>query len=234
MKNIKIPCNDYELAADWYEGKNDEVLLAVPGWSSNKGRYHDLVSAIVEQAGTSALVIDLSGHGDSPFELAERAPKQNYEELVTVYDWLQEQHPDKKINVLGSSYGGFLAAILVADRDVGKLVLRVPAINRPEDFDRKWKDIDREANRGPYRHDAAAVAKHPLFAGARNFKGKTFVVVHQDDVTVPSETTDVYIQAFQADKYVAKGLDHFMTNYLDKPDKLAAYQKAIADWLNKN
>src|SRR5438045_4512120 len=98
MKSIQIPCNGYKLAADWYDGDKDEVLLVVPGWSSNKQNYEDLVGTITQQTGMAALVIDLGGHGDSPFRLPDLMPAQNFLELVTVYDQLQQQHSDKTIN----------------------------------------------------------------------------------------------------------------------------------------
>lgn len=234
VKTVKIPCAGYRIAADWYEGKKDEVLLVVPGWSSNKQRYEDLVGAITKQTDMAALVVDLAGHGQSPLRLPDLMPAQNFLDLINAYDWLWREHPGKTINVMGSSYGSYLAAWLAGYRPISKLVLRAPAIYQPEDFYMRWGDIDREATRLEYRQDAAAVAKNPLFAGVANFKGRALVVVHELDEEIPAATSDAFIKNFHADKYVAEGLTHRMTEWLNERSKVVAYQKAIADWLNNS
>jgi hypothetical protein len=234
MKSLQIPCDGYSLAADWYDGSNDEILLVIPGWSSNKKRYEDLVGAIAEQSGTAALVVDLSGHGESPFELAERTPAQNLAEVVAAYDWLKENYPNKTINVMGTSYGGYLAAWLTTHRKVNKLVLRAPAIYKPEDMNKQWKNIDREDTRAKYRKNTKLLASNQLFSEAAGFGGKALVVVHEFDEEIPKATSAAFIKAFNSDEYIAKGFKHSFGAQLGQRDKIVAYQKVISDWLNKN
>jgi pimeloyl-ACP methyl ester carboxylesterase len=232
VKTVKLPCVGYDIAADWYEGKSDQVLLTVPGWSSSKQNYEDLVGAITNQTEMAALVIDLAGHGDSPFRLPDLMPAQNLLDLINAYDWLSREHPDKNINVMGTSYGGYLAAWLAEYRPVNKLVLRAPAIYRPEDMYRHWGDIDREETRLEYRQNASEVAKNPLFNSSNDFEGQALVVVHELDEEIPVATSDAYIKAFHADKYVAEGLSHKMAQWLNERSKVIEYQQAIATWLN--
>ncbi|HVV66575.1 MAG TPA: alpha/beta hydrolase [Candidatus Saccharimonadales bacterium] len=232
MQSLKIPCVGYELAADWYDGEKDEVLLVIPGWSSNKENYQDIVGAITGMTGMGALVVDLAGHGESPFRLPDLMPAQNFLDVLTAFDWLVTNYPGKAINVMGTSYGGYLAAYLASYRPVHKLVLRAPAIYRPENFYMKWGNIDREENKEVYRQDAAAISRNPIFAGSGNFHGKALVVVHELDEEIPRVTSDAYIRAFNADQYVAEGLTHRMTQFLNERSRVVAYQKAIADWLS--
>lgn len=234
MKSFEIPCVGYSIAADWYEGKSSEVLLVLVGWSSNKNNYKDLLSTIVEQTGSSALVIDYTGHGESPFKLDDLTPAQNFLEVIQAFEWLKQNHPEKTINVMGTSYGGYLAAQLTKYRVFSKLVLRVPALYLPEDFYTKWKEMEWDRHRLAYRSNAKSVAEHPMLKRAANFKGKTLVVVHENDELVPRETTDGFIKTFNADTYIAKGFGHSFADELDKRDKILEYQKAITDWLNKN
>ena len=231
MKSLEIPCVGYSIAADLYESTSDQILLVLPGYSSNKKNQKELVEALIELTGTSALVIDYTGHGKSPFDLPELTPAQNFLEVITAFDWIKENYPNKIINVMGNSYGGFLAAQLIKYRAFNKLVLRVPAIYSPQDFYTKWKNIDREDAAENLRRDVEALANHPLFGSASNFKGKTFVVVHGKDELVPKETTDAYIKAFNADMYLAEGFSHRFGDNLHDPDKVSAYQEAIAEWL---
>lgn len=235
MISIQIPVLDYKLAADWYE-LGDDILLFLPGYTSSKKSYADLVGRMVEKTGMSALVIDYGGHGESPFDLRDVSPAQNFLEVITVFDWLHEKYPGRNIYVIGTSYGGFLGTQLTKYREFRKLVLRVPAIWPPEEFYNKWGiRLDDEAahdkRQMAFRRDAERLAQHPLLARASRFKGKTMVIVHGEDELVPKETTDAFIKAFKADVYVAEGFKH---NFMTAPteESKEAYRRAIVDWLN--
>jgi esterase/lipase len=235
----KIACSGYEIAVDWYEGADaNKILLVLPGYNSSKARQKVHAEAIVEKTGTSALVVDFSGHGHSPFALRDTRPAQHFLELIYVFDWLRQQYPDAVISVSGVSYGGFLAVQLTKYREFANLVLRAPAIYKPSAFYDLWADrIDHEQayakNLADYRKDAEALANHPLLKRAASFKGRTLVVVHENDEMVPRETTDAYIRAFNADSFIAEGLSHIVTANSPDPAQLQVYQERIASWLNK-
>ena len=229
---LKIPCVGYEIAADWYEGSNDEVLLVLIGYSSNKARYRGLVSAVVEKAGMSALVIDYTGHGESPFELDDLRPAQNFLEVVTAFDWLAEHHPDKAISVMGSSYGGFHATQLTKYRKFQKLVLRVPALYPPDMFYTKWRDVDIDALPN-YRSNADNAVDHPLLKRVSDFSGEVFVVTHEFDDSCPKPSTDAFAKAFRADTWEAKGFKHGVGESNPTSEQLEEYQNKIAEWLKE-
>jgi predicted alpha/beta-fold hydrolase len=234
-KTIQIECSGYSVYSDWYEGKDtDRIILTLIGWTSNRKNYHDLLTAIVEKTGMSALVFEYSGHGDSPFKIEETRPAQHFLEVIYVFDQLKKKHPNAKISVMGASYGGFLATQLTKYRDFDKLILRVPAIYKPSEFYTLNGEINSEsgwASKDAYRRDVGALAKHPLLARASNFKGKVLVVVHGDDELVPKETTDAYINAFKPDIYEAKGFPHNLGKV--PREKIVEYQNRIIDWLTK-
>lgn len=234
MKTFKIECAGYSVDADWYDGKNtDEILLSLIGWSSTRQRYNDILSVIVENTGMSALVFEYSGHGDSKVDVMKTRPAQHFLEVIYVFDWLKEHYPHAKITVMGTSYGGYMATQLTKYRDFEKLILRVPAIYKPEDFYTLNGQINSDDGwdaKDAFRRDVDVLAKHPLLARASNFKGKTLVVVHGNDEQVPKETTDAYIHAFKSDIYLAKGFPHSIR---DVPhDQIIGYQDTISNWLN--
>lgn len=234
---IKIPCSGYEIAADWLHGSDDKKILAIlPGYSSSKARQRIHAELMVELTGTNALVVNFSGHGNSPFELRDTRPAQHFLELIYVFDWLTEQYPSAEISVSGSSYGGFLAVQLTKYRRFKNLVLRAPAIYKPAAFYDPWSSrIDNEVaydkELHEYRTDSDALAKHPLLARAASFEGSTLVVVHENDEIVPKETTDAYIAAFKADSVVAKGFAHVVDKNNPTTSQLQEYHGQIADWL---
>lgn len=231
-KSLTIPCTGYKIAADWYEG-NDNVLLILPGFTSSKANYGEFVSAIVSKTGTSALVIDYSGHGESPFDIQDITISENFSEVVRAYDWLKEHHPGKTIDVIGTSYGGFFAAMLAGVRDIRKLILRVPANYDPKDLYTPWRRLDREQIRNEYRADPANFENHPVLAEAAHFKGEAYVLTHELDEACPKSSTDPYIDAFKAVHWEAKGFVHGLGKSKFTEQQLEEYQNKIAEWLKK-
>ncbi len=232
IKNVSIPCSGYSLAADWYENESsDKVIIALLGYSSSKERNSDFLLALGEKTGMNVLTVDLSGHGESPIELNKTRPGQHLLETIEIFDWLKNQHSDAKITVLGTSYGGFLAAYLTRYRNFDKLVLRTPAIYMPSDLFSLQNHIDRDYTSNVFRKDKQAVTNHPLFKQASAFDGSTLLVVHELDEDVPVQTTDVYKDIFSSDVYVASGFKHSMRDTSNPAEGLVTYQDTIANWI---
>jgi esterase/lipase len=236
-KTLEITCSGYGIVADWYDGVNaDDILLVLPGYTSTRARQKEYTEALVAATGMSALVIDYSGHGDSPFELAETRPAQHLLEVVHTFDWLRTAYPSAGIFVSGSSYGSFLAAQLSMFRRFDKLVLRAPAIYKPQTFYDPWAirpedQEDYNLKMDSYRRDMAQLEQHPMLERGDQFAGHTLVVVHEHDEVVPQETTDAYIEAFMADSFVAEGFTHSIGQSPITPQQLGGYYERIADWL---
>lgn len=231
-EEIQIPYLGYTLFADWYVGKSKDILLVLIGYPSSRKSANDLVSHIVENTGVSALVLEYSGYGKSIFKPEEISPAQNFLEVVKVFDWLTEKYPQAQLSVLGTSYGAFLGTQLTKYREFKNLILRVPAIYRPQDFYTSNKIINNH-DVYMYRQDAIKLSSHPLFVRASNFKGSTLVVVHEFDEFIPKTVTDKYIEIFNADSYLAKGFKHSFK--LDAPEvEKLAYKNSISDWINKH
>ena len=234
IKNVSIPCSGYSLAADWYENENsDKIIIALLGYSSSKARNSDFLTALNDKTGMNILAVDLSGHGESPFELGKTRPGQHLLEAIETFDWLKNEYSDAEITVLGTSYGGFLAAYLTIYRNFDKLILRTPAIYLASDLYSLQGDIDRDYTSNVFRKDKQAVSKHPLFKQALVFDGKTLLVIHELDEDVPVQTTDVYKESFSSDVYVAPGFKHSMRDTSNPAENLIPYQDAIVDWLLK-
>lgn len=233
-RTFNIECTGYSVTADWYETENtDEIILSLIGWSANRKNYNDILSAMCEKTGKSALVFDYSGHGDSQFDVNLTRPAQHFLEVICVFDWIKEKYPHAKVTVMGTSYGGYLAVQLTKYRAFENLILRVPAIYQPSEFYTLNGVINSEAGwaaKDAYRRNVEALKKHPLLARAASFAGKTLVVVHENDEQVPKETTDAYVSAFNADVYIAKDTPHSL---FDQPrEKIVEYQTILSDWLS--
>lgn len=237
MQKVQIEITGYSISTDWYEGlDNSDVIIMIPGYNSSKARISSFAKKVVKDTNNSVLAIDLSGHGESPFNLDDTRPAQHFLELIYVFDWVHSNYPDAEITVEGSSYGGFLVTYLTKYRDFAKAVLIAPAIYRPEEFYNKWGIRRKNEEQytkviAEYRKNKNELAQHPLLMGTDGFNGKVLVVEHENDVIVPVETTQAYIDAFRADRIVAAGFLHsFNDESIDK-EALSDYFTKITSWL---
>lgn len=235
MKILEIGCSRYVVKADWYEGNDTQkVLLNLYGYSSKRSRQEEIVRSIVAKTGASALVFDYSGHGESPFDVTLTRPAQHFLEVIYAFDWIRDTYPNARITVIGTSYGGFLATQLTKYRAFENLILRAPAIYKPSDFYTMWRDIDRDWTRNVFRRDVDVLSNHPLLARASKFAGRTLVMVHENDVSIPTQTTDAFIRAFSADTYFAEGLGHALSDPQNPKEGVEPYYDAISRWINNS
>lgn len=233
-KTIDIECKGYAVKTDIYEGSNDgAILLSLIGRTSRrtKQRYYDFLPRLSKELGITTIIFDYTGHGDSPFDIEELSPAQHFLEVVTVFDWIKENFPNRKTFVIGSSYGGYLATQLTKYRKFDGLILRAPAIYRPSDFYTLMKNENREATMA-FRHDSGALSKHPLLTRASQFEGKVLLVVHENDELIPKETTDAYASAFNAEVILVNDITHSLDTATQ--EQIDNYNETIYEWLQKN
>jgi pimeloyl-ACP methyl ester carboxylesterase len=232
-KQISIPCPGYNIEADWHEGAtNKKIILAFVGFGSSKKSNFDFMAKLVDMTGMSALVVDFSGHGESPFGVDETVPAQHLLEATRAYDWIKANYPESTVHVMGTSYGGFMAAYLSRFRPIKKLILRTPAIYEPGSFYTEHRLIDKILVR-EYRKNTEALKNHPVFLQSPVSDVSTLLVVHGEDKSVPVETTDVYASAFDAQICVAEGFAHAFRDPANPQEGVPAYYDALASWLNQ-
>ncbi|MDQ2973385.1 MAG: alpha/beta hydrolase [bacterium] len=228
----QIPLTGYSVDADWYQGTSHEVLLVLIGYESKKAKYREMIQVLRSQTGTSALVLDYSGHGESPFDLGEIRPAQHFLEVVTVFDWLSKNQPGKSINVMGSSYGSFMATQLTKYRTFPKLMLRVPAIYPPNVFYDELKTFENTNHFSEFRSKSTEeLVTHPLLKRSKEFVGKTMVVTHELDDICPPNETNAFIQSFDAEHWEAKGFKHGFNASDVTEEQKQEYFHRLAEWL---
>jgi esterase/lipase len=232
IKNqITIPITGYSISADWHKGDNEQgVLLTFVGFGSSKSSNSDFVARIVAETGLSALVVDFSGQGESPLKIDETVPAQHLLEATKAYDWIKANYSERAIHVMGTSYGGFIAAYLSRFRPVQKLILRTPAIYEPATLYTEHQYIDKILVR-EYRKNTHALKKHPLFLQESLLDTSMLLITHSEDTSVPTETTDVYKAAFAAEAYIAEGFVHAFRNPSNPQKGIAKYYEVITSWL---
>lgn len=231
MKTVDIDCIGYAVKADIYPGSdNGPILLSLIGRTSKrkKQRYYDFLPRLSKELGITSLIFDYTGHGDSPFDIENLSAAQHFLEVIAVFDWIKNEYRDRKVFVIGSSYGGYLATQLTKYREFDFLILRAPAIYRPEDFYTKMKDEDREAT-NRFRQDTEKLRKHPLLKRASRFDGGKLLVVHELDEQIPKETTDAYEYVLKPEVFLIKGVTHSLDNVTQ--EQIDDYNQKIFNWI---
>lgn len=110
-------------------------VLFVHGWGGSQQQYVTRAREIAA-LGCFCLTFDLRGHARTQEQQKTVTREDNLRDVVAAYDALVRQRgiDTSSIAVIGSSYGGYLAAILTALRPVRWLVLRAPALYKDSEW----------------------------------------------------------------------------------------------------
>lgn len=181
-------------------------ILFIHGFGSDMRGYRPRAEAASAVLGAVCLTFDLGGHGKSTGDrdaLSERDYRLDvlaaYDELVAVSGVDPE-----RIGVCGASYGGFLAAMLVTERRVARLLLRAPAF-------------------GDHMDQAPSTLT--------TYSGPVLIVESGEDEVVSRTTIDAYVSACagRAQRFVINGASHALT----EPGWQRAFVDMIVEWFRE-
>uniref|UniRef100_E1T5E0 PGAP1 family protein n=1 Tax=Burkholderia sp. (strain CCGE1003) TaxID=640512 RepID=E1T5E0_BURSG len=209
-------------------------VLFVHGWGGNQEQYLERARQAAA-LGCVCLTFDLTGHARTQNEQQTVTRETNLKDLLAAYDTLAE-HPaiDRgSIAVIGSSYGGYLAAILTELRPVRWLGLRVPALYLDGGWNTPKRALHAEHDLVAYRKRVVPAAENRALRAAANFHGDVLLVESEHDQIVPHTVIASYLQAFlQAHSLtyrVIEGADHGLSDVGSQ----RAYTDLIVNWLSE-
>jgi len=221
-----------EAIAGTFLAPNDKLpgVLFIHGWGS--GQKGDRARAAgIASLGCVCLTFDLRGHARTKSRQGVVSREDNYRDVVAAYDMLAT-HPNvdpEAIAVVGSSYGGYLAAILTSHRAVKWLALQVPALYRDEHWTQPKGSINRE-DLTAYRRTHVPVDENRALRSCRDFKGDVLIVESEFDTFVPHPAIMSYRAAFanthSLTHRIIDGADHALSleRYQD------AYTRILINW----
>ncbi|MDM9557666.1 alpha/beta hydrolase family protein [Bordetella petrii] len=230
-ESVSIPVEGQRLSGTFLapEAKIPGVLF-VHGWGGSQA--FDLVRArSIAGLGCVCLTFDLRGHAATEAQRSRVSRAHNLRDVVSAYDCLL-RHPAidaSEVAVVGSSYGGYLAAILSTLRPVKWLALHVPALYRDEEWDRPKGSLSRESLQA-YRLTRVGPDENRALAACEAFTGDVLIVESEHDAFIPHSTIMNYRSAFrQAHSMthrIVDGADHALT------DKSAqrSYTSILLNW----
>ncbi len=208
-------------------------VLFVHGWGGDRAAYVARAREIAT-LGYVCLAFDLRGHARDAAHNGLVTREDNLRDVIAAYDTLAAHRAvdAARISVVGSSYGGYLAAILSAERPVQRLALRVPALYKDED----WLTPKRQLNRDEldvYRRGAVRPEESRALRACSAFRGDVLVVESEHDQTIPHPVIENYRNAFAAARSLTYRMMHGADHGLSEPRWQADYTRLLAAWLGE-
>jgi dienelactone hydrolase len=208
-------------------------VVLVHGWDGSQDQYiaraHEIAAL-----GCICLTFDLRGHVRHKGQRDTVTREQNLQDVLAAYDVLVG-HPSVDpgaIAIVGSSYGGYLAAIVSALRQVRWLALRVPALYKDAGWDVPKGQLDRD-ELASYRHSAIEPETNRALASCAEFRGDVLIVESENDSLVPHQAIKNYMNAFQRAQSLTyrtiSGADHA----LSEKQWQQTYTSLLVNWMSE-
>ncbi|MGN8080093.1 alpha/beta fold hydrolase [Variovorax sp. 22077] len=208
-------------------------VLLVHGWDGSQEQYAKRANELAA-LGCVCLTFDLRGHARHAARRMEVTREDNLRDVLAAYDALVS-HPTvdpAAIAIVGSSYGGYLAALVSAMRPVRWLALRAPALYRDGEWDTPKGALSR-SDLVAYRRSLVGPKDNRALAACAAFAGDVLIVESEHDQIVPHPVVENYLGAFKRVKSVTyrvlSGADHA----LSKQEWRQAYGSLLVSWLTE-
>lgn len=209
-------------------------VLFVHGWGGSQEQYLARAREVAA-LGCVCLTFDLRGHAGTQRQHETVSRENNLHDVLAAYDVLA-RHPmvdPAAMAVIGSSYGGYLAAILSAMRPVRWLALRSPALYRDSGWNLPKRQLHRDQDLGAYRRQLVAPADNRALRACAAFRGDLLVVESEFDRVIPHAVITSYLEASVEHRSltyrVIEGADHGLI----APACQRAYTVLLLNWMTE-
>ena len=227
----RFPIAGSGLAATRLSAPRVPGALFIHGWTGGR---RDMAGPMIEVAasGFACLDYDLRGHGATSGQRPQVTLRESVEDAIHAWEALAAMPgvDEDEIAVIGSSFGGWLASLLAAERPVRWLALRVPAL-----YPDKWWDVPKEtlddAALAAYRRAGQDRASDRALAACAAFEGEVLLVWSGRDELLPQALSDSFQTAFPNACSLTvrriRAADHALTSGASR----AEYRALLGNWL---
>ena len=209
-------------------------VLFVHGWGGGQEQYIARAREIAA-LGCVCLTFDLSGHADTLPMQETVSRENNLADVLAAYDTLVRQRgvDPSSFAVVGSSYGGFLAAILTTRRPVRWLALRVPALYMDTGWELPKVQLHQDQDLGAYRRRFVPAADNRALRACKAYRGDVLLIESERDDTVPHAVINSYKEALIRPRSMTyrmiSGADHGLSD----PAAQRAYTALLVSWMTE-
>ncbi|MCY0853319.1 alpha/beta hydrolase family protein [Cupriavidus sp. D39] len=209
-------------------------VLFVHGWGGSQQQYLARARKVAG-LGCVCLTFDLTGHAGTSGQYETVSRMRNLADVVAAYDVLvrQPEVDRNAISVVGSSYGGYLAAVLSTLRPLRWMALRAPALYMDAGWELPKRQLHRDQDLVAYRRQVVAADTNRALRACTTFQGDVLVIESEQDQIVPHAAVTSYVDAcVQANSMtyrVIKGADHGLSD----EESQRAYSSLLVNWLRE-
>jgi pimeloyl-ACP methyl ester carboxylesterase len=209
-------------------------VLFVHGWGGSQEQYIRR-ACVIAALGCVCLTFDLRGHAWTKGQRALVARADNLRDVLAAYDLLVGRRgvDPSAIAVVGSSYGGYLGAILTTLRGVRWLGLRAPALYKDPDWELPKRQLHHDPDLVAYRRRAVPADGNRALRACAAFRGDVLLVESEHDRVVPHPVLANYLAACTGARSltyrVLQGADHGLSQ---EPWR-RAYTAILVSWLKE-
>jgi uncharacterized protein len=208
-------------------------VLFVHGWGGTQEQYLKRARQIAG-LGCVCLTFDLRGHARHASQYESVSREDSLHDVIAAYDRLAA-HRDvdpSAIAVVGSSYGGYLGAILTSLRPVRWLGLRAPALYRDEDWAVPKQQLDR-SQLAEFRRARVDSAQNRALSACAQFDGDVLIVESEHDAVIPHQVTENYRDAFAHARSMTYRVIASADHGLSDPNAQSAYTSLLVKWMTE-
>jgi dienelactone hydrolase len=209
-------------------------VLFLHGWGGSQEQYRGRARAVAA-LGCVCLVVDLRGHVRSEWRREVVSREDHLCDCLAAYDRLVAAPgvDPSAVGVVGSSYGGYLAAILTSLRAVRWLGLRVPALYEDDGWSLPKRWLHHDTDLVAFRHRAVPAEENAALRACADFRGDVLLVESERDTVVPHPVIENYLSACVHARSltcrVLEGADHGLSEERWR----SAYTALLVSWLDE-
>lgn len=209
-------------------------VLFVHGWGGSQEQYLARAREIAA-LGCVCLTFDLRGHAGTQPQHETVSRENNIRDVLAAYDVLTSHRlvDRSAVAVVGSSYGGYLAAILTSLRPVKWLALRVPALYMDSGWELPKRQLHKEQDLRAYRESLIPAKTNRALRACAAFEGDVLVVESERDQIIPHTVIASYLEACVRPRSmtyrVIKGADHGLT----EDSMQRTYTALLVNWMTE-
>lgn len=199
-------------------------VLWLQGWNSTIAKHKDRLVRLAEQTNITFSMIDYAGHGEHPVPRAATTRKQQFSEVLAAYDALKADGYENII-VSGTSFGGYMTALLTGERTPYAVILRAPAIYKDDEFTVSQAERQSYLDATYQKFKPTVKASDDVIAlnNIRNYPKSVYVIEQALDSIIPKNIPRAYFQAAQRGNYLVVPNTEHSPSMMPGADERFAY-----------
>ncbi|RZI44078.1 alpha/beta hydrolase [Herbaspirillum sp. HC18] len=209
-------------------------VLFVHGWGGSREQYLARAREVTA-LGCVCLAFDLRGHAETKPQQATVSREKNLRDVLAAYDTLARHRAvdSSAIAVVGSSYGGYLAAILTTLRPVKWLALRAPALYMDNGWELPKLQLHKEQDLGAYRRSLVPAENNRALHSCSKFEGDILLIESENDHVIPHEVICNYRDACMRSRSLTYRVIEEADHGLSEERWQRAYTALLMGWMTE-